>query len=265
MAHIIAGATDSDAMPVVRRLGLQDLRDVLRLGWEDFSAAPSFAIFLIAIYPVVGFFAARMVLGYDILPLLFPLMAGFALVGPIAGLGLYEMSRLREMGIEPTFPKVLELRHSPSFGAIIFLGLLLMVIFLCWLAVAQTIYVATFGYAPAASIPNFIGRVLTTPEGWLLIVLGNGIGALFAVATFAISVVSFPMLLDRDCGAATAMLTSFRVVLANPVTMAMWGVIVAISLALGSIPLFFGLAVALPVLGHATWHLYRRAVEPARP
>ena len=137
-----------------------------------------------------------------------------------------------------------------------------MAIFLIWLAVAQAIYVATFGYLPAASMPDFFRQVLTTPEGWTLIVVGNGVGFLFAVLVLTISVVSFPLLIDRDVGAAGAIVTSVRVVLANPVIMAMWGFIVALLLVVGSIPLLFGLAVVMPVLGHATWHLYRRAVEP---
>jgi uncharacterized membrane protein len=153
-------------------------------------------------------------------------------------------------------------RHRPTFGAIVILGLLLMAIFLIWIAVAQAIYVATFGYLPAASIPDFFRQVLTTPQGWTLIIVGNGVGFLFAVLVLTISVVSFPLLIDRDVGAAGAIVTSVRVVLANPVIMAAWGFLVAALLVAGSIPLLFGLAVVMPVLGHATWHLYRRAVEP---
>src|SRR5262249_20270067 len=153
-------------------------------------------------------------------------------------------------------------RHRPTFGAIATLGVLLMAIFLIWLAVAQAIYVATFGYLPAASMPDFFRQVFTTPEGWTLIVVGNGVGFLFAVLVLTISVVSFPLLIDRDVGAAGAIVTSVRVVLANPVIMAVWGLIVAALLAIGSIPLLFGLAVVMPILGHATWHLYRRAVGP---
>ncbi len=139
---------------------------------------------------------------------------------------------------------------------------MLVAIFLVWIAVAQAIYVATFGYAPAASMPDFIRQVLTTPEGWTLTIVGNGIGFLFAVLVLTLSVVSFPLLLDRDVGVAVAILTSVRAVLANPFTMAVWGLIVAALLVIGSLPAFFGLAVVMPVLGHATWHLYRKVVEP---
>jgi uncharacterized membrane protein len=131
-----------------------------------------------------------------------------------------------------------------------------------WIAVAQAIYVANFGYEPAAAVPDFIHQVFTTPAGWTLIVVGNLVGFLFAVAALTISVVSFPLLLDRDVGAVEAVLTSVRAVAANPMMMAMWGLIVAGLLVIGSLPLFLGLAVVVPVLGHSTWHLYRKVVEP---
>ena len=223
---------------------------------------PSHAVFLCLIYPVVGFLLARWVLGTNVLPLLFPLAAGFALIGPFAAIGLYEMSRRREQGLDVSWKHALDVFRSPSLGAIAALGLLLVAIFLIWIAVAQAIYVAHFGYAPAASTPDFIHQVLTTPAGWSLIVVGNGIGFLFAVLVLTLSVVSFPLLLDRDVGAAVAVLTSVRAVLANPLVMAVWGFIVAALLVLGSLPAFFGLAVVMPVLGHATWHLYRKVVEP---
>jgi len=262
MSHVITGAGEGPAHLAVRTVSFADLKAALAKGVNDFSAMPSHAIFLCIIYPIAGLVLGRLAIGYDVLPLLFPLMAGFALVGPFAAIGLYEMSRRREQGLDISWRHVFDVRHRPTFGAIVALGLLLMAIFLVWIAVAQAIYVATFGYLPAASIPDFFQQVLTTSEGWTLIVVGNAVGFLFAVLVLTISVVSFPLLIDRDVGAAGAIVTSWRVVLANPVTMAAWGFIVALLLVVGSIPLLFGLAVVMPVLGHATWHLYRRAVEP---
>ena len=252
----------SRTAPVIRKIGLADLKDALARGIDDFLAMPSHAVFLCLIYPIVGFVLARLVLGYNVLPMLFPLAAGFALVGPFAAIGLYEMSRRRELGMDVSWRHALDVFRSPSIGAILVLGLILVAIFLTWLAVAQAIYVANFGYTPAASMPDFIQQVFGTPAGWALIIVGNGVGFLFAALVLTLSVVSFPLLLDRDVGAATAVLTSVRAVLANPVMIAIWGLIVAALLALGSIPAFFGLAVVMPVLGHATWHLYRKVVEP---
>ena len=261
MSHVISGADGSPARLAVRTLSLSDLKDALAKGIDDFSAMPSYALFLCIIYPIAGLVLGRLAIGYDVLPLLFPLMAGFALIGPLAAIGLYEMSRRREQGLDISWRHILDVRHRPTFGAIVTLGLLLMAIFIVWIAVAQAIYVASFGYAPAASMPDFANQVLTTPAGWMLAIVGNAIGFLFAVLVLTLSVVSFPLLLDRDVGVATAILTSVRAVLANPVTMAMWGLIVAALLFVGSLPAFFGLAVVVPVLGHATWHLYRRVVE----
>jgi uncharacterized membrane protein len=248
--------------PVIRHIGLADLREALRLGWEDFKEVPSHAIMLCVIYPVLGLVLARTVLGYSVLPLLFPLAAGFALVGPFAALGLYELSRHRERGEQPSVWQATEVLRSPSFGAMLGVGALLLIIFIVWVATAQAIYVSLFGNAPAAEIPNFATRILTTPEGWELIVVGCGVGFLFAVVALCISVVSFPMMLDRHASAADAITTSLRAVAQNPVTMAVWGLIVAVLLVLGSLPLFLGLAVVIPLLGHSTWHLYRKVVEP---
>jgi uncharacterized membrane protein len=239
-----------------------DLLQALARGLNDFSAMPSHAVFLCLIYPLLGLWLISLTSGYSMLPLAFPLAAGFALVGPLAAIGLYELSRRREAGLDTTSSHAFEVLRSPSLGAIVVLGVLLMAIFLIWLAVAEAIYVANFGYAAPASIYHFIEDVLTTTPGWRLIVVGTGVGFVFAALVLTISAISFPLLLDRDVGAAVALFTSIRVVIANPLTMALWGLIVAALLVIGSLPLFLGLTVVMPVLGHATWHLYRKAVEP---
>ena len=246
---------------IFRKLSLSDLSDALRLGWEDFKAIPSHAIILCVIYPVLGLVLFRLVLGYSVLPLLFPLAAGFTLIGPFAAIGLYELSRRRERGEEAAAWHAVYVLRAPSFGAMLELGILLFVLFGTWIAAADAIYIAIFGHTPAASIPDFATRILTTPEGWLLIIVGCGVGFLFAVVVLCISVVAFPLMLDRHATAIDAIRTSLRVALKNPVPIAAWGLIVAVLLAIGSLPFFVGLAVVLPVLGHATWHLYRRAVE----
>jgi uncharacterized membrane protein len=247
---------------VVRKIGLSDLIDALRLGWEDFKAIPTHAVVLCVIYPVLGLVLFRLVIGYSVLPLLFPLAAGFTLLGPFAALGLYELSRRRERGEEAAAWHAVHVLSAPSFGAILALGTFLFALFVIWIAAADAIYIATFGYAPAATIPDFVRRVLTTPEGWSLIIIGCGVGFLFALVALCISVVSFPLMLDRHATAIDAIRTSLRAVKRNPITMSAWGLIVAVLLAVGSLPLFVGLAVVLPVLGHATWHLYRKVVEP---
>jgi uncharacterized membrane protein len=261
-SHILFGASTNPTLPVVRRIAPSDLSHALARGLDDFLAMPSHAIFLCVIYPLLGILLIAMTAGNSMLPLAFPIAAGFALIGPLAAIGLYELSRRREAGLDSSASHALDVLHSPSLGAIVALSVLLMAIFLIWLAVAQAIYVANFGYAAPASVRQFVDDVFNTSAGWHLIAVGTGVGFLFAVLALTLGAISFPLLLDRDVGAAAALLTSIRVVAANPVTMALWGFIVAVLLVIGSIPFFLGLTIVMPVLGHATWHLYRKAVEP---
>jgi uncharacterized membrane protein len=260
--HVISGSEASASRPVVRKIEMRDLKDALAKGLDDFRAFPTHVMLLGIIYPTVGLILARLTMRYDLLPLLFPLAAGFALIGPFAAVGLYELSRQRELGADVSWKDAFRAGRSPSTDGIIALGVLLLIIFALWIAVAQAIYIANFGYTPAALIPEFLRQVFTTPAGWWLIVVGNGVGLLFAAAVLTISVVSFPLLLDRDVGALVAIMTSVRAVLKNPLTIALWGLIVAALLVIGSLPLFVGLAVVVPVLGHSSWHLYRKLVEP---
>lgn len=248
-------------VPRVRRIAVADLGDALARGFDDFAAFRSDVAFLCIVYPMIGLVLARLVFGYGLLPLLFPLAAGFALVGPVAAVGLYEMSRRREAGGEAGWADAFAVYRAPAFGSIVLFGLLLMAIFLIWLNVAIAIYDLTLGPGQPESAAAFVRDLFTTDAGWALIGIGIGFGFLFAVLVLAISVVSVPLLLDRDVGLGTAILTSLRAVAANPGPMAAWGLIVAAGLVLGSIPLFLGLIVVMPVLGHATWHLYRRVVE----
>src|SRR6266700_226749 len=233
---------------VVRKINLSDLGSALRLGWEDFKAVPTHAVVLCVMYPVLGLVLFRLVLGHSVLPLLFPLAAGFALIGPFAALGLYELSRRRERGEEAAAWDAMHVLRAPSFGAILELGILLLVLFGVWIGAADAIYVTTFGYAPAASIPDFAERVLTTPQGWSLIIVGCGVGFLFALVALCVSVVAFPLMLDRHATAIDAIRTSMRAVMVNPVEMAVWGLIVAVLLAVGSLPFFVGLVVVFPIL-----------------
>jgi uncharacterized membrane protein len=247
-------------LPEVRRLEIADLGDVLARGLDDFAAYRTDVIFLCVVYPVVGLVLARLAFGYGMLPLLFPLASGFALIGPFAAVGLYEMSRRREEGGNVAWPDAFGVIGSRSFGAIIVLGLLLVAIFLFWLVAAESIYEATLGPEPPASIGSFVHDMFTTGAGWTMIVVGIGVGFLFALLVLVISVVTFPLLLDRDVGLAAAVWTSVRSVIANPGPMAIWGLIVAGGLVIGSIPMFLGLIIVMPVLGHASWHLYRKVV-----
>ena len=262
-SQILVGATTNPLQPVVRRISTSDLYYALARGYDDFAAFPSYAVFLCVIYPLLGILLIGVASGtLSLLPLAIPIATGFALVGPVAAIGLYELSRRREAGLDCSPRHVFDVLHSPSLGAIIALSVLLMAIYLIWLVIAQALYIVIFGNSAPASIEQFITDLLTTPRGWTLIIARWGIGFLFAALVLSISAISFPLLLDRDVSAAEAMHTSLRVMAANPLPMALWGLIVAALFVIGSIPFFVGLTVVMPVLGHATWHLYRRAVEP---
>ncbi|HEY2032671.1 MAG TPA: DUF2189 domain-containing protein [Rhizomicrobium sp.] len=246
--------------PAVRKISIADVRESLSKGFDDFEAYRSDVLFVGIIYAAVGLVLARLAFGSDLLPLVFPLASGFAILGPFAAIGLYEMSRRREQGAEVTWANAFDVFKAPAVGGIAALGFMLVMLFLVWLAVAWGIYALTLGPAEPTSIGAFAHDVLLTPAGWTLIVVGVGVGFLFALLAMSISVVAFPLLIDRDVGLDTAIRTSMRAVRENPVPMAAWGLIVAVSLVLGSIPLFIGLVAVIPTLGHATWHLYRKLV-----
>lgn len=251
---------DASAALRVRHIDTGDLLAALRAGADDFRKHPSQLFFLMLIYPVVGLFLGRMVFNADVLPLLYPLVAGFAFLGPIAAVGLYEVSRRREAGLPHGLQHALMVRQAPTFGAIAMIGLVLMTIFLVWLAVAMGIYRWAYGNYVPHDISGFLTDVVTTRHGLKLMLAGNLAGLLFGLLAMAVSVVSLPLLVDRPVTLACAVRTSFRAVAVNFRTMLLWGIIVAVALALGSLPFFIGLAVVLPILGHATWHLYRRLV-----
>ena len=250
-------------MPAIRRIGTADVWLSLRQGFEDFEAYRSDVIFLCATYALVGLVMARIAFGADLVPLLFPLASGFAIIGPFAAIGLYEMSRRREQGASVSWMNAFDVLKAPDFGAVAVLGLFLIAIFLLWLAAAWAIFEHTLGPAAPASVPAFAHDIFFTGKGLVMIVAGMGVGFVFALLAMLVSVVSFPLLIDRDVGLDTAIKTSFRAVIANPGPMALWGLVVAAALLAGTALAFVGLMVAVPVLGHATWHLYRKLVRPA--
>ncbi len=249
-------------VPTVHTIGVADLTDALTKGIADFKAMPTHLVHFCWIYPIVVLIGARTYAGYDVLPLAFPLLTGFTLIGPIVATGMYELSRRREMGLDISRMHAFDVVRSPSIRSIAFLGIFLMVIYFVWLFAAQGIYRLYFGTEEPASIMAFISQIFTTRAGWGLIIVGCTVGFIFAAVVFTFSVVSFPLLLDRDVGLMTAVATSTRAVIKNPITMAIWGLIVAVTLFIASIPFFVGIAIVMPVLGHATWHLYRKTIAP---
>jgi uncharacterized membrane protein len=264
-ASSVAGSVSAQAaagseLPEIRSLSLHDLRVALRKGWADVMAFRSDVVFVCLLYPVIGGVLAVLAVQGNSLQLVFPTLSGFALAGPVAAVGLYEMSRRREKGEPTSWLAYLDVIKSPKFGGILILSLFHVVVFLVWVMSANLIFDATMGPEAPVSITAFARDVFSTSAGWAMIVIGMAVGFVFSAAVLAISVVSFPILLDRDVSLPTAVVTSVKVALKNPVPIGVWGLIVAVSLALGSLPALLGLVLVLPVLGHSTWHLYRQAV-----
>ncbi len=259
--HVYAGPDALAAPPTIKKISAADCFAALSEGFADFRAMPSHLAFLGFFYAVAGIALASLSSFGDAIQLVFPLAAGFALVGPFLAIGLYEMSRRRELGLPSDWRDAFGVLRSPALPAIATLGVILMLIFAVWVGAAQMLYEALYGDKPPASALDFLNDVLTTSRGWQLIGIGGVLGFVFAAAALVLSIVSFPLMLDRDCGVAVAVGTSLRLAQKDPVGVALWGLIVAAGLILGSLPLFVGLAIAMPVLGHATWRFYRRAIE----
>jgi uncharacterized membrane protein len=254
------GGDAAAAAPQVRRLTRADLRQALRRGAADLAAFRSDVMFVCLLYPLIGAALAALALQGNLVQLVFPLLSGFALVGPAAAVGLYEMSRRRERGETAGWSAYLAVLSSPRFGAILVLALAQLAVFAAWVMAANLIHAATLALEPPVTAAEFAAAVLGTPAGWAMIVIGCGVGFLFAAVVLVTSLVSFPLLLDRDLGVAAAVVTSVRVARASPGAVALWGLIVAALLAAGTLPLLLGLIVVMPLLGHSTWHLYRAAV-----
>lgn len=246
---------------VIRNIGRAELKSALVRGFSDFLAMPTHLVFLCLIYPVVTLIAARIYGGYEVLPLVFPALAGYTLIGPLVATGMYELSRRRELGMDISRQHVYGFLRSPPIWSIILLSLLLTAIYFLWLGAAWAIFTDMTGGMTPESVGAFVTLVFSTVVGQQLILVGCTTGFIFSIAVLTLSIVSFPMLLDKNVKLRVAIDTSIRVVLTNPLTIGVWGIIVTGALLIGSLPFFVGLAVVLPVLGHATWHLYRATVE----
>lgn len=244
----------------VRRIGNEDLKAALRAGFDDFLAMPTHVVFAVLLYPVAGILIAAAIYQNNLTHLLFPMASGFALIGPFAAIGLYELSRRREKGQDTSWSHAYESLASESAGGLAVIGLLLTLLFGAWILCAMGLHWVLYGDQMPGSVLGFVEETLTTSRGWAMILIGNAIGFAFSLIALAISVMSVPMLVDRHVDARTAIDTSIAAVQENPSTMMTWGLIVAGMLVLGMLPLFIGLAVVLPILGHATWHLYRRTI-----
>ncbi len=253
---------EAPPMPEVRAIGFGDIRAALARGWRDFREAPAFGLAIAALFVAGGLVILLQLTVLDQGWLILPIAVGFPLIGPFAAVGLYEVSHCLEQGRRPDWNGVLhrifEQRKgqipSIAFVVIFFLGI--------WFYLAHLIFALFFGLSAMTNISSS-WQLLLSGQGLAMLAVGSAVGALLAFLLFAISVVSFPLLMDREVDFVTAMIVSVTAVKRNLPVMLAWALLVGILTVLALVPAFLGLLVVLPVLGHATWHLYRRVFAPA--
>lgn len=232
----------------------------LAAGWRDFTRAPAVSIAYGGFFSVVGYLLTYGLYSVDMLPLVLPLAAGFTLIGPLAAVGLYEVSRRLEQG-HPVSLRIALRDIGAHIGAVSTMGLVLLLFLLAWIRLALLIFAVFFGDKPT-NLQDFVGTVFFAPQSLPFVVTGVLVGAVLAATVFAISVVSLPMLLDRDVGVPEAITTSVAAAANNIPAMALWAALIVIFTAAGIATLFVGLVVCLPLIGYASWHAYRDVVAP---
>ncbi len=240
-----------------RRITLADLGAVLTAGWRDFIAHPQYGLFFAAFYALGGGGILYAALRLDALWWLIPAMGGFPLLAPFAAVGLYEVSRRRESGEPLSWRAVLGALKGRGDDQLLMMGGIIFVAFSFWMILAHAIFAIFVG---ESGIGSGTAGLLLSPEALAMLAVGGAVGAAFALALFATTVTSLPMLVERDVDFITAIIASVGSVKASPGAMLGWAAFIAIALTLAMVPLFLGLLIVLPVLGHATWHLYRRVL-----
>ncbi len=257
-----AAAEHRRRQPKVRTIDGHDIVEALAGGLADFRAAPLYGLFFGGFYAVGGLFLVWLTFATGLGYLTYPFAAGFALLGPFVAVGCYEVSRRREAGIALGWRSVLGVVFDQSRRELGWMAFVTLFIFLIWMYQIRILLVLCLGLKNFVTVQEFVQVVTSTPEGWLFLTIGHVDGAFLSLVSFTLSVVSFPLLLDRDVDFITAMITSVKAVFTNPKTLIVWAAIVTGLMFLAVIPAFLGLVVVIPVLGHTTWHLYRRLVAP---
>lgn len=250
-------------MPVVRQLSPADIADSLKAGVADFLSAPLYGLFFGGVYFAGGLFILAALRLFDMPWMIIPVAIGFPLIGPFVAVGLYEVSRRLARGERLQWREVLTVIARQRERQLGWMALVVLFIFWIWIYQVRLLLALFLGFKSFSSVGAFLLILTTTPEGAAFLAVGTAVGAVLALVLFSATVISIPLLLDREIDFVSAIITSFRTVIENPVTMVVWGLLVTLLAIFAMLPAFAGLLIVLPVLGHATWHLYRRAVEPA--
>jgi uncharacterized membrane protein len=247
------------ARPQIRSITTEDVYAALSQGWADFKAAPKYGLFFGGVYAIAGILIWLQLLVWDRPYWILPLALAFPLIGPFVAVGLYEVSRRREAGEPLDWSQVLDVVWKQRSGQLPSMAFVVMAGFMIWVWVARLLVALFLGRMSSATYSDF-GALLSTGNGLTMVLVGSVIGGIIAFILFSISAVSLPMLLERDVDFVTAMVTSFNAVTTNLVPMLTWAAIIAVGLFVGMVPFFLGLIIVLPVLGHATWHIYRKVI-----
>jgi len=248
------------AMPKVNEIRIADLAEVLRKGLSDFARAPLFGLFFGGVYALGGIIIALSLTVWDISWMIYPVAIGFPLIGPFVAVGLYEVSRRLETGKPLVWREILGAVWLQRQRELAWMAFVMLFVFWVWMYQVRLLVAIILARSSFSTLDRFMEVVFTTSQGWTFLAVGHVVGAILAIILFSITVISIPLLLDREADFVTAMITSVKTVTSNPVPMVGWGIFVTLAVIVSSVPMFLGLVVTLPVLGHATWHLYKKAV-----
>jgi uncharacterized membrane protein len=257
---VTAGCSESIEI-TVNEIAVSDIWFSIRLGWRDFMQQPSHYFFAIILYPFIGIVLWLWASESNTVQLIFPMMTGFALLGPFIAIFLYEISRRLENGLDTSWGQIFLVIYSPAVRDISILSIMLLGLFVTWMISANILFLSLYGPEYPTSLLRFLIEVILTPRGWVLIILGNGIGVCFALIALCSTVVAFPILIDTRISAIRAVQVSMLAVRMNPIPLILWGLVVSLGLLMGVLCVMVGLIIAFPVFGHASWHLYRRVVH----
>ena len=247
-------------MPEVRAMQVSDLQAALCNGISDFRRAPLFGLFFAAFYVLGGLFIVQSLFVWDQSWMIYPVAIGFPIIGPFAAVGLYEVSRRLQNGQPLVWRDIIGVVRSQSGKELSWMAFVVLFVFWVWMYQIRLLIAIILGRMSFSGLDGFMDVVFGTQQGIIFLAFGHVIGAFLSLVLFSITVVSIPLLLDRDVDFITAMITSVKAVFASPVVMLGWGIIVTLSVIAAMIPAFLGLFLVLPVLGHATWHIYQKAV-----
>ena len=247
----------ADTLPEVQEVSMSDIPAVLAAGWRDFLRAPAFGLFFSAFYVAGGVILYLVFAAAGQEWWLMPVIVGFPILAPFAAVGLYEVSRRLEQGRQLVWSEVLGVVFAQKDRQIPSMAMVVLLLFMFWVFVAHTIFALFMGLSAMTNVTSSLG-VIFEGNGPVMLLVGSVIGAGFAAVLFSVTVAGLPLLLDREVDFVSAMILSVKAVLENMGVMIVWGLVIAALLFVAMLPIFLGLFIAMPVLGHATWHMYRK-------